>query len=140
MRDSRRMAIEGIEDFERHLYNFKLLHKFLCKNKEYARFKNIFFLDQGRDYVGVIKKIATFPNATPVPHCKSKNKIDKKWSGFFNYIPYSGGVWGKYNLSTGKMLDLCDDWGKYIDEHNYDKKDKRHDNTLELNRGPFEIS
>jgi hypothetical protein len=141
MRDSRRMAIEGIEDIDRHLYNFKLLHKFLCTNKNYAKFKNIFFLFQNRSYVEVIRTIAGHRGTCPVWKCSSLNRIDRNWSGFFNYIPFSGGVWSKYHLCVSEMMNFCDKWGKYIDEHNYDKFiNKRHDNTFELNGGPFEIS
>ena len=121
MRDSKKTAIEGIENLERHLYNYKLLHKFLCKNKNYIRFKNIFFLNQNRDYIDVIKRVATYPNPCPVYKCSSCNRIDGQWSAFFNYIPYSGGVWCKYHLDSDEMNDFCCDWGKYIDEHNYDK-------------------
>ena len=141
MKDSRRTAIEDIEDIERHLYNFRLLHKFICRNKDYIKFKNIFFLFQGRDYVDVIKKIANYPIECPIPRSSSKNRIDRNWSAFFNYIPFSGGVWSKHHLDISKMMDLSYKWGEYIDRHNYDKfLNKTHDNTFELNRGPFEIS
>lgn len=110
-----------IEDIERHLWNYKLLVKFLKDERKYLTFKRILFDKYERSMYDLFELINVTNPAFIIFETGFQNKTDAVWSVIFSNTTFVGD-WRYDNLIVGDMIKMCRRWAKFLKENNFDKQ------------------
>lgn len=110
-----------IEDIERHLWNYKLLVKFLKDERKYLTFKRILFDKYERSMYDLFELINVTNPAFIIFETSFQNKTDAVWSVIFSNTTFVGD-WRYDNLIVGDMIKMCRRWAKFLKENNFDKQ------------------
>lgn len=111
----------GIEDIERHIYNYKLFVAFLQKEKQYMRFKDIMFLKANRTPKELFKVINNTKLGFLMIKSRFVSPIDAKWSCIFSFVPFVGFYWSDFCLGRSFMENLSKKWISFLEENNFNK-------------------
>ena len=110
-----------IEDIERHLWNYKLLVKFLKDERKYFTFKRILFDKYERSMYDLFELINVTRPAFITFETGFQNKTDAVWSHIFSNMTFVGD-WRYDNLIADDMIKMCLRWAKFLKENNFDKQ------------------
>lgn len=110
-----------IEDIERHLWNYKLLIKFLKDERKYLTFKRILFDKYERSMYDLFELINVTKPAFITFETGFQNKTDAVWSVIFSNMTFVGD-WRYDNLIVDDMIKMCLRWAKFLEENNFDKQ------------------
>ena len=110
-----------IEDIERHLWNYKLLIKFLKDERKYLTFKRILFDKYERSMYDLFELINVTKPAFITFETGFQNKTDAVWSDIFSNMTFVGD-WRYDNLIVDDMIKMCLRWAKFLEENNFDKQ------------------
>jgi hypothetical protein len=111
----------GIEDIERHKYNFRLFCMFLKQEKKYQLIKVLMFEIPKRTPMDLFEVI----NNEDINHITflgldmGYHEIDRKWSVILRYIPFCSFYWSNDKTSPiyfKLMDDLSEKWIKFLRE------------------------
>ena len=110
-----------IEDIERHLWNYKLLIKFLKDERKYLTFKRILFDKYERSMYDLFELINVTKPTFITFETSFQNKTDAVWSHIFSNMTFVGD-WRYDNLIVDDMIKMCLRWAKFLEENNFDKQ------------------